>query len=315
MTNIYYDSALSDDARREQLYLGDIFVYSPTAATRALVQHARDMVETAFAPHDPRKVQDALPVDHCVEVLARVKPQFIHHPRCKELIPAALAELGCDLEKTYFDVPRLRSAMPQDYLTSGIAYAFHPHRDTWYSAPFFQINWWLPVYDLSPQNCLAFHPHYFSKAVKNGSAGYNYYRWNAENRGSASQHVKSDTRAQPKAEEPMELDPQLRIIVPPGSAILFCGAQMHSTVPNTSGVCRYSIDFRTVHLDDAVHRRGAANVDTAATGTTMRDYLRATDLSHIPDRVIHMYDDGTEGEGLLVYPPTESAPRTPVTHG
>ena len=26
-----------------------------------------------------------------------------------------LAESGCDLEKTYFDVPRLRTAFPGDY--------------------------------------------------------------------------------------------------------------------------------------------------------------------------------------------------------
>lgn len=315
MTNVYYDSDLDDDARRERLYLGDIFVYSPTSATTALIEHARQMVEAAFAPGDPRKIQDTLPVEQCVEVLSRVKPQFIHHPRCKELIPAALSELGCDLEKTYFDVPRLRSAMPQDYLTSGIAYAFHPHRDTWYSAPFFQLNWWLPVYELSPQNCLAFHPRYFSTPVKNGSAGYNYYRWNAQNRGSAAQYVKADTRVQPKPEEPIELDPQIRIVPKPGSVILFCGAQMHSTVPNTSGVCRYSIDFRTVNMDDAVNRRGAANVDSASTGTTMRDYLRATDLSHVPDSIIAMYDDGTEGEGMLVYPSPEGAPRAPANHG
>jgi hypothetical protein len=315
MTNVYYDSAMSDDARRERLYLGDIFVYSPTAATTALVEHAREMIETAFAPNDPRKVQDRLPVEHCVEVLAQVKPRFIHHPRCKELIPAALGELGCDLEKTYFDVPRLRSAMPQDYLTSGIAYAFHPHRDTWYSAPFFQLNWWLPVYELSPQNCLAFHPRYFDTPVKNGSATYNYYRWNAENRGSAAQHVKADTRVQPKAEEAMELDPQIRIVPPPGAVILFCGAQMHSTVPNTSGVCRYSVDFRTVNIDDAMNHRGAANVDSACTGTTMRDYLRATDLSHIPDSVVAMYDDGTERDGLLVYSPTQGAPQSFMTNG
>jgi hypothetical protein len=77
---------------------------------------------------------------------------------------------------------------------------------------------------------------------------------------------------------------------------------MHSTVPNTSGRCRYSIDFRTVNLDDAVNRRGAPNVDSACTGTTMRDYLNGLDLSRIPESVIAMYDDGTEGEGLLVYP-------------
>jgi hypothetical protein len=303
MTTVYYDADMSDQERRTRLYRGDLFVYSPTSSTAALCAHARTMVEEAFAPDNPRTIHRDLPVERCVEVLAKVKPAFIHHPRCKELIPAALRELGCDLERTYFDVPRLRSAMPQDYLTSGIAYAFHPHRDTWYSAPPFQLNWWLPVYDLSPENCLAFHPHYFDAAVKNGSAGYNYYQWNAQNRGSAAQHVKADTRVQPKAEEPMALDPQIRLVPKPGSVILFCGAQMHSTVPNTAGVCRYSIDFRTVNLDDAMNRHGARNVDSACTGTTMRDYLRATDLSHIPESVITMYDDGTERDGMLVYTP------------
>ena len=60
-----------------------------------------------------------------------------------------LTELGCNLAKTYFDVPRMRTAFPGDYLKSGIAYAFHPHRDTWYSAPFCQINWWMPIYEVN----------------------------------------------------------------------------------------------------------------------------------------------------------------------
>ena len=312
MTSIHYDSAMSDDARRKRLFLGDIFVYSPTPATRALVGHARSLIEQAFGPHDPRKVQDRLPVEQCVEVLSHVKPQFIHHPRCKELIPAALRELRCDPDKTYFDVPRLRSAMPQDYLASGIAYAFHPHRDTWYSAPLFQVNWWLPVYELSAQNCLAFHPRYFDRPVKNGSAGYNYYRWNAESRGNAAKHIKTDTRVQPRAEEALDLEPQIKVLPPPGAVILFSGAQMHSTVPNTSAFCRYSVDFRTVHLDDAKARRGATNVDSASTGTTMRDYLRASDLSRVPDDVIAMYEDGTEGEGVLIYPADRNA-RAPAT--
>lgn len=310
MTNVYFDSAMDDDRRRERLYAGDIFVYSPTPATTALCEHARRMVEEAFAPHDPRTVHRAVAVEECVNVLARVKPQFIHHARSKELIQQALRELGCDPGKTYFDVPRLRSAMPQDYLTSGIAYAFHPHRDTWYSAPHLQLNWWLPVYNLEPENCLAFHPGYFDRPVKNGSASYNYYRWNAQSRAAAAQHVKADTRVQPKPEEPMDLDPQIRVIARPGSVILFSGAQMHSTVPNSSGVCRYSIDFRTVNLDDAINRRGARNVDSACTGTTMRDYLSAVDLSRLPEAVIAMYDDGTENEGLLVYPAGQAEPST-----
>lgn len=60
---------------------------------------------------------------------------------------------------------------------------------------------------------------------------------------------------------------------------------------NTSGEARYSIDFRTVHLDDVWAHTGAPNVDSASTGTTLRDYLRATDLAHIPDEAVALYDD------------------------
>jgi hypothetical protein len=61
-------------------------------------------------------------------------------------------------------------------------------------------------------------------------------------------------------------------------------------VPNTSGRTRYSIDFRTVHLDDARANQGAPNVDSACTGTTMGDYLRCTDLAHLPADLIGRYN-------------------------
>ena len=202
-------------------------------------------------------------MEECAAVLSKLKPAFIHHPECKVLLPEIIRSIGGDAEQVYFDVPRLRSAYPEHYLTSGIAYAFHPHRDTWYSAPFCQINWWLPVWDIEERNCLAFHPDYFDNPVENSSDIYNYYDWNAKNRASASQHVKSDTREQPKLTRPIERR-EMRLLVPPGGLILFSAAHLHETVPNTSGLARYSIDFRTVHKGDAVARRGAANLGCAA---------------------------------------------------
>jgi len=50
---------------------------------------------------------------------------------------------------------------------------------------------------------------------------------------------------------------------------------LHSTVPNFSGRTRFSIDFRTVHIDDVATFRGAHNIDSSCTGTCMNDYLRA----------------------------------------
>ena len=179
-----------------------------------------------------------------------------------------------------------------EYLSSGIAYAFHPHRDTWYSAPFSQINWWLPMFPLRHDNCMAFHPQHWSNPLRNTSSEYNYQEWNRTSRFAAAQQIGKDTREQPKATEPVALDPQIRLLPPPGGLIIFSAAQLHSTVPNTSGRTRYSIDFRTVHVDDARALKGAVNIDSYCTGTTMGDYLHGTDLTHLPADASAPYDAG-----------------------
>jgi hypothetical protein len=247
------------------------------------------LIEEAFYPVYPLKIHEGIPADKCAAILAELKPRFIHHPQSKQYIQQMLSEAGCDLNDTYFDVPRLRTAFPGDYLKSGIAYAFHAHRDTWYSAPFCQINWWMPVYELNSDNCMALHPHYFDRAIKNGSNNYNYQRWNQENRFDAAKHVRKDTRVQPHAEEPIDLDPQIRLVCKVGGVYLFSAAQLHSTVPNVSQVTRFSIDFRTVHFQDVCHHIGAPNMDSACTGTTMGDYLRGTDLTHLPADLIALH--------------------------
>jgi hypothetical protein len=290
MNSVFTDAVVSDDVRRKSLYEGQLFVYNSCPASLAFCEFAREMIREAFGTLDPETAQYHMPVEEYAALLAQLKPKFIHHPKSKQYIQESLKTLGCDLEQTYFDVPRMRTATSDDYLKSGIAYAFHPHRDTWYSAPYCQLNWWLPIYQIVPANSMAFHPKYWSQGVRNGSRDYNYDEWNRTSRLTAAQHVKTDTRKQPKAEEPMELDPQVRVIPPPGGIIVFSGAQMHSTVPNDSGKTRFSIDFRTVHLGDARAGLGAPNVDSECTGTTMRDYLRGTDLVHIPEDVIAKYD-------------------------
>ena len=303
MNSIWIDPPGGDDARRSLLYDGQLAVLSPTKSGRALCAFARELAEKAFAPLDPRHAQHELPVEKFVAILADLKPRFIHHAHAKELIRDFLAEVGCDIEQVFFDVPRLRSMTSGDYLRAGLALPFHPHRDTWYSAPQCQINWWMPVYEIQANNALAFHPRYWTQPVRNSSRTYNYYEWNARSRGIAAQQIGVDTREQPRAEEPIEVDPQIRILCPVGGAILFSGAQLHSTVDNTSGYTRYNIDFRTAHLGDLAAGRAAPNIDSACTGTTLRDFLRARDFAPLPDEVVAKYDDGTGDRGSLVWSP------------
>ncbi len=289
MNTVYFDSSDDEQVRRERLYAGDLYVYSPTAAGKDFCAFAREMCEEAFAPHFPPEAQYHLPVEQYVDILKELKPGFIHHPKCKELIPALLEELGCNMSETYFDVPRLRTACAGDYLSSGLAYAFKPHRDTWYSTPMSQLNWWLPVYPIESDNAMAFHPDYWDKPIQNSSCLFNYQDWNQVGRKGAADQVKKDTRVQSEALEPVKLDPQIRLITEPGGLIVFSAAHMHSTVPNTSQLTRFSIDFRTVDARDTRQLRGAPNVDGESTGTTMMDYLRGTDLTHFPDEEIERF--------------------------
>lgn len=292
MNTIYFDNQSSDDFRREQVYRGQLFVYSQTPGSLKLVEFARELIGEAFGSLDPLSAQHHMPVEKYAGVLAELKPKFIHHPNSKKYIREILQDLDCDLERTYFDVPRMRTATSDDYLTTGIAYAFHPHRDTWYSAPPSQINFWIPVYEIETGQSMAFHPYYWSNPIRNTSETYNYAEWNKTSRANAAQHIKTDTRVQPKPSEPVELEPQVRVITKAGGLLIFSAAQLHSTVPNYSGRTRFSIDFRTVNLDDVIAFRGAPNVDSSCTGTCMNDYLKGTDLSRMPQDLVSAYEPG-----------------------
>lgn len=303
MNTIYTDSSYSDEKRRKLLYEGQLFSFSNRPSIRALVEFAGQMISEAFPGLDPLTAQYSMPVEQFVEVFGPLKPKFIHHPESKRLIREILKDFGCDLEDTYQDVPRLRAVTSDAYLTSGVGYAHHPHRDTWYSAPPSQINWWLPIFDMASESSMAFHPRYWDEPVRNGSNTFNYYEWNSTGRANAAQHVKSDTRKQPKPEQEMQLDPQVRLVPEPGGVILFSAAQMHSTVPNTSGKTRFSIDFRTVNLSDVRNRSGAHNIDSECTGTSLRDFLRASDLTPMPESAVELYDRESVADGVLVYKP------------
>jgi hypothetical protein len=103
---------------------------------------------------------------------------------------------------------------------------------------------------------------------------------------------------------PLQLEPEVRIVCEPGGLILFSGAHLHSTVPNTSGRSRFSIDFRTAHRDELSTRGGAPALDRACTGTTLFELRRASDLAPVPDEIVALYDPHppADRDGLVFRP-------------
>jgi hypothetical protein len=292
MAAVLFDPATDDAGRRRHLYAGDILVHAPRPESRALCEFAREQVRLAFAPLDPERAQFELPVHEYAALLADLKPRFIHHEETLRLVREMLGALDFDADKTYFDVPRLRSSTSHGYLTTGIAYAFHAHRDTWYSAPMSQVNLWMPVFAARADNIMAFHPRYWSEPVPNDSARYDYQQWNATSRYNAVAHIGSDTRFQPKSLVELQPEPDLRVVTPAGGIKMFSAAHLHSSVANHSGLTRFSIDLRIVNIDDVRSDLGAPNLDSRCSGTTLPDFRRLSDLQRVDDATVQRYMQG-----------------------
>ena len=177
MANLYLNHELGCSERRALVFQGDLLLYTRRPSTQALADHAIAMAVEALAPHEPERAQFALPVEAFVERVGPLKSRFTNDRRTKELVRDVLAAFGCDLDDTYFDVPRLRVVPHGDYLTSGVSYAYKAHRDVWYASPPAQVNWWMPVFAVIADRAMSFFPDYWAKAVPNSSAEFDYSEW------------------------------------------------------------------------------------------------------------------------------------------
>jgi hypothetical protein len=282
MVGIYHNHEIDCAERRRLVFGGDILLYSRTAAAAALADHAIALSTEAMAPLEPESAQDNLSVEDFIACVGPLKSRFTNDQRTKELVRDLLAAFGCDLEDTYFDVPRLRVVPHGGYLSSGVSYAYKAHRDTWYSSPTAQVNWWMPVFPVTADCAMSFFPEYWDRPVANSSAQFDYGEWCRVGRQLATSQVGQDTRKHPLPDEPVSVASELRIAGTKGDLLLFSASHLHATAANSSGRTRFSIDFRTLHRADLEQGRGAPNIDSGPTGSTLSDFLRASDFSPIP---------------------------------
>jgi hypothetical protein len=283
MVGIYLNHPFSDHERRDHLFSGDLLLCARGPATAALADYAIALIREAFDPYWPEKAQYEIPVEEFVRRAGPLKTRFTNDLRTKELIRDVLCEFGCDPNDTYFDVPRLRIVPAGGYLSAGVSYAYKAHRDIWYASPTAQVNWWMPVFAVTAECAMSFYSDYWRNSLPNSSADFDYGEWCTVGRKMAAAQIKEDTRKHPLPLHDPDAASELRICGTKGDMILFSASQLHATAPNDSAVTRFSIDFRTVALSDIAGGRGAPNQDSRATGSTLGDFLHATDFAPIPN--------------------------------
>jgi len=309
--NIVVDPEMSNAGLRQQLYAGHLVVLTRLRALGDFVDYTREELAELFKPHDPQHVHEHVEPAEMAGMLGQWKPRFIHSERSKKLVRAVIEEAGFPADETHYDLPKPRTSFPVGHLTTGVAFAFPWHRDVWYSAPAQQINWWLPIFPVRDDNAMAFDSKSFGQAVPNSSDAFDYYENNASRRTTATQ-VTRERQARPAALDHQAAQ-ELVILPSPGEVLLFSGAQLHTSIPNTSGLARFSVDFRTVDVSDLAAGRGAPLVDVHCTGTAIRDFINVVDESRFDEgMVVKLFGAPPPGATLVFGSPDEESAPNPA---
>jgi hypothetical protein len=297
--NIVIDPDVTGDELRQQIFTGNLVILTRLQSLRDFVEYTRDELTELFSPHDPEHAHEHIEPGEMAKILSAWKPRFIHSDMSKKLVRAVIEEAGFPAAETHYDLPKPRTSFPVGHLTTGVAFAFPWHRDAWYSAPAQQVNWWLPIFGVREDNAMSFDLPSFDRAVPNSSDAFDYYQNNA-GRLTTATGVTREVQARPGA---IDHHPgqELVVLPAPGQVLLFSGAQLHKSIPNTSGRARYSVDFRTVYAPDLAAGRGAPLVDVYCTGTSIRDFVNVADGSRFDEETVVKLFGAPPADAMLVY--------------
>ncbi len=247
--------ALEDGQRRGSIYGGDLLAFEKVPPMGEFCAYADAQIREAFETEDPVRAQFELGRDEYLARVEALQKRFRRDDTAKELFLAALGHVGVDLRRTFWDWLYLRVSPHGDEHAGRRTAKLGFHRDTWASNVYAQTNWWAPIYPITAGRTVAFYPAYWEKTLKNTSRA-----WDLE-------EIRAGTSSAPVVPGPMEAvdtASELRPVIEPGDLLCFSGAHLHASVPNATGVARFSVEVRTVDAGDAADGRGAPNVDGEA---------------------------------------------------
>lgn len=259
--------AHADKARRA-VYDGGVFLRPPSDAARAVVAAIYRDVEAALGP-DITHVHERATFYDIYPQLTRLRADIAASPLYRQAMADVMRSAGFAPEGYAIDDLRLRCVMHNGHLNAGAGKAYALHRDTWYGNPQSQINFWLPLHDVDERMTFTFYPDYFNRAIANTSHGFDFNAWVDKVGWQGAKNVPDNDypRATARPDSGGET-----FAAPAGSVVVFSAAHLHETTPNTSGVTRFSLDFRAVHVGDHGAGLGAPNADNGSQPDALRFY-------------------------------------------
>ncbi len=258
--------------RRAGIFSGALLVARQAPAMLDLIAHAGHMLTNGLAPATPVKAHEAFDADELMARIRAVRAGFRQDTGIRGLVETLAGQLGGDRDDAYFDSLNLRIAPPAANLPRP-ACPLPPHRDSWASNLYQQINIWAPIAPLSAKRTMVLYPDCWNRAVANDSAAWNL----DELRRLAREGGRADYPDLPTAMDGQALGVPASVLIEPGDVLLFSGTHLHASLMDDPSETRLSFDTRLVFARDASDGAAAPNVDGEALLTAWRWFKRLSD--------------------------------------
>jgi hypothetical protein len=263
---------LADNAAvRRSIYAGEILHLPASPASLDLIARVQRAAERELG-EELQQVHRRLETPEILGRLAVVRRALQEDAAVLAGVRAVMRGAGFDPRAHATDRLRLRAILHEGHRNPAAAPAYATHRDTWYANPRSQINWWVPLHEIIDQQGIFFYPDLYTQAVPNTSAGFDLDRWVARVGWQALRRPADAVYPEASVAPDPGRYPRREVRCRAGEVILFSAGQLHGTGRNESGLSRFSVDFRSVCLEDHQAGLGAPDPDNRSTGSTLRDY-------------------------------------------
>lgn len=262
----------------KRVFDGALLRFGKLQTMQKLVRAARDAACLAFAPAYPPHAHRTFDANEFRKRAAQAQQLFNND---KSAFADVLREVGLPLADMYWDTLGLRINPPLKTHGGGFRSTVNAHRDTWGAGLQAQINWWAPVWQLAKKRTMGFYPSYWTRPLENTTGQWKFADYIAARKQCASGGVCPYPSAPQPLQQPDEKP--VPVIINVGDLLVFSSAHLHSSIANQTSMTRFSIEIRTLQLDDLRAKRGAPNVDNLSHPPLLRLFRGVIDNKPPPD--------------------------------
>ncbi|MDX1960773.1 MAG: hypothetical protein SFU98_19530 [Leptospiraceae bacterium] len=225
----------------EKIYSGCIVQFSKRQNSKLLVDYTQNLLNAIFKTPTPEFSESKLSYELHYEKIFEIRKLILSDITISYLLEELLKELGLNNTDWNFDSLRLRAITTYGHKLDKAKPAYYIHRDTWYSNPESQINFWIPISPINKNNSFTFYTRYFNEAIQNDSYLFNHKEFNDQG---GFQNLKGAIqKTYPRAigeVQPPKLIPELNS----QEILAFSAHHLHGTNHNQTDRTRFSLDFR-----------------------------------------------------------------------